>query len=199
MTERFLHAKHWQLFVLIFGIPMVFQFLMMASLITQTLNAGPTEPFLMFEYIKFFPLMILIPLGVLFGWFWSITIGLQKKIPSDVVMKINKFKLFFFIPVIYILIFLMFFIYISTSLLVPNAEPNIGLVGSIFTVIVPIHLFSMFCIFYTIYFVAKTIKTVELKREVKFGDFAGEFFLLWFYPVGVWILQPKLNKMIKEA
>jgi hypothetical protein len=93
----------------------------------------------------------------------------------------------------------MFFIYISTSLLVPNAEPNIGLVGSIFTVIVPIHLFSMFCIFYTIYFVAKTIKTVELKREVKFGDFAGEFFLLWFYPVGVWILQPKLNKMIKEA
>jgi hypothetical protein len=34
---------------------------------------------------------------------------------------------------------------------------------------------------------------------VKFRDFAGEFFLVWFYPVGVWIIQPKINKMIEVS
>ncbi|MCC1483634.1 hypothetical protein [Winogradskyella immobilis] len=65
----------------------------------------------------------------------------------------------------------------------------------IVTIIIPLHLFSMFCIFHTIYYVAKTIKTVELKRRVSFIDFAGDFFLVWFYFIGVWILQPKINKV----
>jgi hypothetical protein len=30
-------------------------------------------------------------------------------------------------------------------------------------------------------------------------DFAGEFFLLWFYPVGIWIVQPKINKMVEST
>jgi hypothetical protein len=49
-----------------------------------------------------------------------------------------------------------------------------------------------------LYFVAKTFKTVELQREVSFSDFVGEFFMIWFYPVGIWIIQPKINKMIEE-
>ena len=65
----------------------------------------------------------------------------------------------------------------------------------IFVFIIPLHLFSMFCIFYCLYFVAKTYKTAELQREVSFGDFVGEFFLFWFYPIGVWFLQPKINEM----
>ena len=73
--------------------------------------------------------------------------------------------------------------------------------GSIFTgfaVIFPLHIFSMFCIFYCLYFVAKTIKTIELQRQVTFSDFAGEFFLIWFFFIGVWILQPRINKMIAD-
>jgi hypothetical protein len=30
---------------------------------------------------------------------------------------------------------------------------------------------------------------------VKFKDFVGEFFLVWFFPIGVWILQPTINKL----
>jgi len=65
-------------------------------------------------------------------------------------------------------------------------------------IILPLHLFSMFCIFHTIYFVAKTIRTAELQRVVTFGDFAGEFFLLWFYIIGIWIIQPKVNRLNRE-
>jgi hypothetical protein len=48
------------------------------------------------------------------------------------------------------------------------------------------------------YFAAKTLKTVELKREATFSDFVGEFFLIWFNFIGIWILQPKINKIIQS-
>jgi putative effector of murein hydrolase LrgA (UPF0299 family) len=71
-------------------------------------------------------------------------------------------------------------------------------ISGLFAFIIPIHLFAMFCIFYSLYFVAKTIKTVELQRAVTFSDFVLEFFLIWFYPIGIWIIQPQINKMIEE-
>jgi amino acid permease len=64
--------------------------------------------------------------------------------------------------------------------------------------VVLLHLFSMFCTFYSLYFVAKTYKTVELQREVSFSDFAGEFFMICLCPIGIWIVQPKINKMIED-
>lgn len=77
-------------------------------------------------------------------------------------------------------------------------EPSGGLIAGLVGVIVPLHLFSMFCIFYCLYFVSKTIKTVELQREVSFSDFAGEFFMIWLFPIGVWIVQPKINRMMEN-
>ena len=70
--------------------------------------------------------------------------------------------------------------------------------GIIIAVIIPLHFFSMFCILYCFYFTAKTIKTAELERKVGFGDFVGEFLLLWFYPIGIWFLQPRVNKLIEK-
>jgi hypothetical protein len=32
----------------------------------------------------------------------------------------------------------------------------------------------------------------------KFSDYSGEFFLIWFSPIGYWILQPRLNKLTDE-
>ncbi len=57
----------------------------------------------------------------------------------------------------------------------------------------------MFCMFYCLYFVSKTFKIAEMQRETTFSDFAGEFFLLWFYPIGIWIVKPKINKMVEET
>lgn len=84
------------------------------------------------------------------------------------------------------------------GLMTNGTEPSGALIGILFAIIVPLHLFSMFCIFYSLYFVAKTFKTVELQREVSFSDFVGEFFLIWFYPIGIWFIQPKINKMIEK-
>ena len=56
----------------------------------------------------------------------------------------------------------------------------------------------MFCFLYKIYFVAKTFKTAELQKEVDFGDFAGEFFMIFFYFIGIWVFQPEIIKMVES-
>jgi hypothetical protein len=198
MTDLFLKAKHWQLFLLTIGIPLIFQFLMMGSMISNFTSQTNPDPTMMFNYMKFFPVIMILFMIIFFGWFWSVAIGLQKKVPENITMKVKKFKIFFFIPIVYILIFLAFISLSMNGLFSTYPEPNAGIIGGLFAVIIPLHLFSMFCIFYSLYFVAKTFKTVELQREVKFGDFAGEFFMIWFYPIGIWIVQPKINKMIEK-
>jgi hypothetical protein len=87
--------------------------------------------------------------------------------------------------------------FLSFSADVDFPEPNPLLIGVGVTALILTHLFSMFCIFHSIYCVAKTVKAAEWGRDVTFNDFIGEFFLCWFFMIGVWILQPKINKIIR--
>ncbi len=197
MTDKFLKAKHWQLFLLTFGLPMIFQFIMMGSMIFKFTSHNSPDPTTMFSYVKIFPLITILFVAVYFGWFWSVAVGLQKKVPVYVKMKVNRFKVLFFIPLVYLLLFMSFFSVSINSVFGPNPQQSVIQISQVFAVILPLHLFSMFCIFHSLYFVAKTFKTVELQREVSFSDFAGEFFMIWFYPIGIWIVQPKINKMLE--
>lgn len=51
MINAFLKAKHWQLFVLIFGIPMVLQFVMVGIIISNLATQSNLDPDLMFNYM----------------------------------------------------------------------------------------------------------------------------------------------------
>ena len=165
MKENILKAKHWQIFGLIIGIPWI---------LTN------------WEGNTMYSLSMLLVMVLIFTWFWAVGTGLQEKIPDNLKMKLKKFKIFLIIPFAYIILLTVF---IGTDLF--KGEDNKAIIGVIF----PLHLFSMFCIFYCLYFVSKTIKTVELGKKVAFGDYAGEFFLTWFFPLGIWFVQPKINKL----
>ncbi len=197
MTNIFLRAKHWQLFILMYGVPILLQFKMMAWMFSNFAVTENPDPKIMFDFIKFFPFVMILYMVVSFGWFWSTGVGLQKKVPVNVKLKVGRFKALLIIQNIYILLFLIYFYYMLNELLKPDPEINFGFIAGLIFIILPLHLLFMFCIFYSMYFVAKTIKTVEFQREVSFGDFVGEFFLIWFYPIGIWILQPKINKMVE--
>lgn len=57
-----------------------------------------------------------------------------------------------------------------------------------------LHLISIFSYFYLSYVNGKNIKAIELGTQPNsFSEFSNEFFLLLFFPIGVWYLQPKLN------
>jgi hypothetical protein len=199
MISLFLKAKHWQLFLLTFGIPLALHIITMVTMFIKVFNDETPDPTVMFGYFKLFPVIIIFFVAIFFGWFWSVAIGLQSKIPTHIKMNVARFKIFFFIPLIYILTIAIFLVKLFSSLSETTSASHAEFMMRSFAFIVPIHVFSMFCIFHTLYFVSKTFKTVELQREISFSDFAGEFFMLWFYPVGIWIIQPKINKMAEEV
>lgn len=150
-----------------------------------------SEYFSIPSYTIFFPFILFLLMAGLLGWFWSIGVGLQQLIPEEQRLNVSAFKFFVLYPLIYFVLYIVqmwFFI----------SEVRLSLSPFIFLAIIPLHLFAMFCMFYDLYFVAKTFKTVELQRKVELGDYIGEFFLLCFYPVGIWLIQPKINKMAEE-
>ena len=169
---KLLTLKHWQLFGLMIGVMIVDSFFDLAT--NQIAWA----------------ISMLLFVAIFFGWFWAMAINLYPKLPPNTNLNLNRFKLFMLIPAFYIAIISLIFGGISIG---TQGDST----GGYAAIIVPIHLFSMFCIFWCLAFVAKSLKAVELQRPVTFSDYAGEFFLIWFFPIGIWIIQPRINKLFE--
>ena len=183
--KLFLQLKHWQLFGLLCGLPVVFQFLVNDILIN---NAG--SPLL----IWFFAVMMLVIAVVYFGWFYAIGTWLYKRLPVKSGLKLNRFKFAVFFPVGYIAVALFL---VREAMINVSSGAQLG--AGMFAVILPVHLFSMACMLYALRFNAKALKSVESREPVKFSDYAGEFFLLWFFPIGIWFIQPRINKLFNDS
>lgn len=200
MIKIFLKAKHWQLFVLIFVLPIILQFIVMGFLMSSFMREAEPDFSVMFHYMKYFSVIMIFLMTVFWGWLGSIGIGLQNKIPENIKMKVKNFKALFFIAFVYYLSFMVFInILLTNGFLFSVTDYGFPVMGIIVLLIFPLHLFSMFCMLYSVYFVAKTIKTVELQKEVGFKDFVEEFILILFYPIGLWVIQPKINKIFRDS
>ncbi|MCI4666741.1 MAG: hypothetical protein MRZ79_01170 [Bacteroidia bacterium] len=203
MINTFLKAKHWQLFLLTFGIPMLaYAFFIQYMMSNFEPMLDPDAVFLepdpeeILGFFKYVPTFMILFAGILYSWMWSVGVGLKKHILPELRLNVNLFKFFLLVPATYICVIAYFMSYIFNASFFPDPdfEPSAVLILSI----VFMHLFSMFCIFFCMHFVAKSIKTAEMGRKVRFSEFAGEFFMIWFYPVGVWILQPRINKIVEN-
>jgi hypothetical protein len=183
--EKILKVKHWQIFIIAFALPIVLDIIGMISIKIEGNTIIMT---------RMFPIILLFFMGGALSWLWVVAIHIQKKLPDELRLKVTAFKILFFIPIAYVaFIFALFGCIISECFFPSHATMSL-----ILGFIVFLHLFSMFCIFYCLYFAAKTFKTMELQRKVSFSDYAGEFFLFLFFPIGIWIIQPKINKMVEN-
>jgi len=195
MITRFLQAKHWQLFLLTIGIPMILQLVLIGRATNSALNGTGPSATTTTAFFIVFPLLMILLTGTLGGWFWSIAVGLDEVIPEHLRLKLSRFKLLLLFPAAYLLLTMAMVssrAFIKISLFEELPKP---LLTSVVILWMLLHLFTMFCVAHSMYFVAKTIKIAETQRVASFGDFMGEFFLIWFYPVGIWFLQPRINKL----
>jgi hypothetical protein len=199
MLNKLLKVKHWQLFIIVVGMPIVVQSVFMVTVFTQISEHNPPDPFAIFSIMPWMFVFYLISMLVLFGWFYAIVIKMDALIPAALKLNMRRFKIFFFVPLIYFAIIFSILIFVMTNIKTMRPPENVGFIVSSVFLIIPIHLFSIFCIGHTFYCVGKSIKVAEVQRPVKFEDFVGEFFLAWFYLVGFWILQPRLNKLVDEV
>jgi hypothetical protein len=60
------------------------------------------------------------------------------------------------------------------------------------------NILMMLCLLYCFKFIAKTVKSAELNREVVLEEYIKDLFLLWFYPIGFFTIQPRINKLLVE-
>jgi hypothetical protein len=200
--ERFLKSKHWQIFLLQVGLPIVLTIIMIISVaiiaISHRYESEP--PSELFRVIGiFYPLIMIVSVGSLLVWQWSVGIGLQRFIPEHAKMRIKLFKACIIVPAIYfgILLIIVWTVMMSLPDDPSRFRPNpIYLI--LLILIIPMHLFTIFSMFHNMVFVAKAIKTAELQRPLTFGDYALEFVMTWFLFVGIWFLQPRVNKLVNE-
>lgn len=119
----------------------------------------------------------------LFGWIWSIANKLYSKIAEKEQFKLWRFRILFFLALsILILVFW-------------STDKNSGM-KSLIPYILCLTPFYLAAMAYIILFAAKTLKTVETGRLPEFKEYLTEALLIWMFPIGIWILQPRLNKLI---
>lgn len=181
--DFFLRAKHWQIFSLLIIIPLCLQL------------------FLFVNNDFDFMLVIAPALGILygiifFGWLWVIGTRLQSRLPMARRSNLIFFKVVLLIPIIYLLGISIYSALLAMGL-IQSGSQSLFIMNDIIREVFPLHILSMLCLFYVLWFNAKTIKSIELKRAVSFSDYSEEFFLLWFFPIGIWIIQPRINRMIE--
>ena len=52
---------------------------------------------------------------------------------------------------------------------------------------------------YLLVFAARSIVIAERQSAaVSFSDYSGPFFSLWFFPIGVWFVQPRVNQLVTD-
>jgi hypothetical protein len=176
ITGLFLRAKSWEIFLLLFCIMAVS---MVA--IVNSIQATPVRD-LGKSSLPFMGVMLLF-IVCSQGWFGASGSFLN----SIVQRRLRPGSMFFRLALIYPIV------YIAAFLILFPPSP------AIFVIIFPLHVFAMLCMFYLPIFVAKNLTLVEKGTDVTFSEYAGVFFLLWFLPIGLWIVQPRINRLYAEA
>lgn len=118
------------------------------------------------------------------AWLWSIGWFCSSLVRPAGQLNLRFFRFAIIYPGLFILAFYAVFSIIGPWVLV---------------VIFPLHLFAMFCFLYDLYYVSKALALVTTGRANFFYQYAGPFFLLWFFPIGVWIVQPRINKLYQQG
>jgi hypothetical protein len=178
-VARFLlRAKHWQIFIVLVGPFLVGEAAAMIFIATTKLSIPDSGKFAVLIGL----VTALVMIGD-FGWLWSLGAFLSSIVQPALRLK----RGFFLFSIVYPLIYVVFF-----GLSFRSTNP------ALVAVIFPLHFFAAFCIFYVFYFVSKNLVLAETGRPALFPDYAWEFFLIWFSFAGVWLLQPRVNRLYEQ-
>lgn len=188
----FLKIRAWQLFILMTAV-MVGQGLVMTTV------ANPFDGIALAFAIGTPAIMLLID-----GWLLTIAITANNKLPSP----LQQSPVWTITATTYGFIYILYFVLsvIPESLKFAETMAQLHIEGRLQEMdpstitgppiyIFPLHILAMFCMFYLLIYTAKRFVTLEQNREVKSSDYIEVFFMLWIFPIGVWLIQPRVNRL----
>jgi|HubBroStandDraft_4_1064222.scaffolds.fasta_scaffold183667_3 hypothetical protein len=166
----FLRAKHWQVF-LVFCISSVAEAVALHfAPLTVSLPSALASASVIYVYL---------------AWLWSMGSFLHSILPSPLRIKIPSFRFTLIYSAVYAVASLAFFDHLDSA--------------RAFAIIFLPHLLALFCMLHNLYFVSNSLVVAETgKPTTSFFDYAGPFLLLWFFPVGIWVIQPRINRLYAD-
>lgn len=197
--------KHWQVFMATTGLIIILYIVLLFVGIAFAVSHPNPDPDELFAVFRFLPFVIFPPVILLQLWYYSIGSGLHSRLPQGVDMNVGLFRFFILVPITFFIALAILMHYIFGNIgesIAHNRPPDFIITPAlpfIVLLFVLFELFTIFCMFYTFYFCAKTLKSIQLEKEATFSEYVGEFFMLWFHFIGVWIIQPRINKLIETS
>jgi hypothetical protein len=167
----FLKLKHWELFLML---------------------ALPTLLCLMFS-IPFKPLIAstvgLFMMLVLFSWMLSVGIWSNRQLDPSRQRSPLLFIAGLVLPIVYLLAYIILVVPELTS--GDPVKPKLWMF--------PLHMLSLTGIFYGIWYTAGQLKTLLESKDADYMIFSNTFFMLFVFPLGVWLIQPGVNQLYYES
>jgi len=180
MTHLFLKAKPWQLFIAIILLPFI------CSIYLDNTNQQSA----IIDILNY--VVVLISSTILLLWIQSINYTFIKLVPKEIKMNKNRFKFTYLYCVIYIP-FLLF-----GTAIYSHFQPSESIEILVFVILFFLHFIMMLSVIYCLFFIAHLVKYLELKKQLQLSDYIIEGMLLIIFPIGIWVLQPRIKKIYEE-
>ncbi|MCJ8164111.1 hypothetical protein MKJ04_04605 [Pontibacter sp. E15-1] len=178
-----LRLKHWQAFLLLFVVPFALRYGLLSLLAALSVQPGVVAMLLLDA----------MPSLVYVLWLWRLGLYLYRRLPPDITIS----SVFFHLGAVYFALYTLLLVY--TLGLVRESVLLGTLPFGMLLLLAPLHLLATGCFLYLVYFVARSLVSVEQGRVVTGGEFAGAYLQIIFLPLGIWFLQPRLHQITLGA
>lgn len=194
-----LRAKHWQIFLPYIAVYLISMGVMFSAILRFVSDPvyGDIEWLLSRMQLSIWFIILL----VLIHYFWMLAVGLNlhKLLPAEQRTSKKTFLLLFILNLSITVSVLVgaIFIYQWVGWKLGNNQGTFNNPQgfSIAIVLVSICGFIISILLYAQ--LARILNNLEKGRVTSWSENIVEVILLWFFPVGIWFLQPRINKLVK--
>ena len=173
--------KHWHLFLIITGLPLVIQFIQSILFVASGQDYPGTSSFL----------GLIVIISLLCYFLWVAAAGKKfSESPDSPPMKTQRFLISLWISGLCHLFLLIYFWSYPQNLNQTEKDEVIPVM-----VVGLIVFAALFTLFYCLSFMARAIVQLERGRRITSSEYFGEFIMAVIFPLGIWLLQPRINRL----
>jgi hypothetical protein len=174
----FLQGRPWQIFLIVSGMYLIGQIGTFYFLTLSAEDASPpdTRPAAVLTAV-----LVGVCLSSVFVWLWFLGTSLNAIVQASQRRSVVALSTAAVLSTSYLIVLLAF---------LRNAR--------ILNVMGPLGVVPMVCGFYMLSFAANRLSVAETDRTTTFYEYASPFFLLWFFPLGIWFVQPRINRVYMQ-
>jgi hypothetical protein len=125
-------------------------------------------------------ILLLEGMTIYFSWMLFVGHGLYQLLPDKIEMNYNLF-------------IINSFIWLTAYVIVMIISDGEGMKFTGLAALPGFYVFYAFLHF--MMFPVRTLKSIEKGKKADIGECIGDFFLVIFLPIGIWFLQPRINKV----